>query len=154
MEPTPHEDSQSSCRLKMTFSIYRFGARRRNRATSLTPGFSDNHPFLFVSVAPSENGSLPRNVCSTIAQRQIRPSACHRSSANTIIRKNGQYLSMSMRDNLRTPDDLIVRLARAEDSPCLHELHTQSIRALCAGHYSEEIIDATEQNTGRIPAAH
>ena len=49
-----------------------------------------------------------------------------------------------MRDDLTTPvraDDLRIRMARAEDAPCLHDLHTQSVRALYAGHYSDEMID-------------
>ena len=38
--------------------------------------------------------------------------------------------------------DTVIRPARPEDAPRLHELHTASVRALCAGHYSAEVIDA------------
>ena len=36
---------------------------------------------------------------------------------------------------------IVIRLARAEDAPCLHNLHAASFRGLCTGHYSEEIIE-------------
>ena len=36
----------------------------------------------------------------------------------------------------------VIRAARSEDALRLHELHTASVRALCAGHYSAELIEA------------
>ena len=38
--------------------------------------------------------------------------------------------------------DIVIRPARPEDAPRLHQLHTASVRALCASHYSAEVIDA------------
>ena len=37
---------------------------------------------------------------------------------------------------------MAIRAARAVDAPRLHELHTASVRALCAGHYSADVIEA------------
>jgi putative acetyltransferase len=36
---------------------------------------------------------------------------------------------------------MIIRPAQAQDASRIHDLHTASVRALCAGHYSEEIIE-------------
>jgi putative acetyltransferase len=38
--------------------------------------------------------------------------------------------------------DIVIRPARPEDTPRLHELHSASVRALCSSHYSAEVIDA------------
>ena len=38
--------------------------------------------------------------------------------------------------------DVVIRPARLEDAPRLHELHTASVRALCSSHYSADVIDA------------
>jgi putative acetyltransferase len=38
--------------------------------------------------------------------------------------------------------DIVIRPARLEDAPRLHELHTASVRALCSSHYSADVIDA------------
>jgi hypothetical protein len=35
-----------------------------------------------------------------------------------------------------------MRQGRAPDAPRLHDLHTASVRALCPGHYTSEVIDA------------
>jgi ribosomal protein S18 acetylase RimI-like enzyme len=47
-----------------------------------------------------------------------------------------------------------LRDARRVDAPRIHELHTASVRALCAGHYPQDIIDGWLQNRspqGYIP---
>jgi GNAT superfamily N-acetyltransferase len=36
----------------------------------------------------------------------------------------------------------VIRPARIEDAVQLHELHTVSVRALCSGHYSADVIEA------------
>ena len=41
---------------------------------------------------------------------------------------------------------VIIRQARREDAPRLHELHSAAVRSLCASHYSPEIIDGWLQN--------
>ena len=38
--------------------------------------------------------------------------------------------------------NIVIRPARSEDALRLHELHTTSVRALCAGHYSADVIEA------------
>lgn len=45
------------------------------------------------------------------------------------------------------PSD-VVRPARRDDAARLHELHETSVRALCSGHYSAEIIDGWLANRG------
>ena len=42
--------------------------------------------------------------------------------------------------------NLVIRQARREDASRLHELHTASVRALCARHYSPEVIDGWLRN--------
>ena len=39
------------------------------------------------------------------------------------------------------PSLVTIRQARPEDAPCLHQLHTAAVRALCANHYSVEVLD-------------
>ena len=36
---------------------------------------------------------------------------------------------------------VVIRPARREDAPRLHELHTAAVRSLCAPHYSPEIVE-------------
>jgi GNAT superfamily N-acetyltransferase len=36
----------------------------------------------------------------------------------------------------------VIRPARSEDALRLHQLHTASVRALCVGHYSSDVIEA------------
>src|SRR5690242_14042344 len=50
------------------------------------------------------------------------------------------------------PSSIVIRSARFEDAPRLHELHTASVRALCAGHYSADVIDAWLSN--RAPSGY
>ena len=38
--------------------------------------------------------------------------------------------------------DTVIRPARPEDAPRLHELHAASVRALCSGHYSADVLEA------------
>jgi GNAT superfamily N-acetyltransferase len=46
----------------------------------------------------------------------------------------------------------VIRPARSEDALRLHELHTASVRALCAGHYSADVIEAWLWN--RVPSGY
>ena len=39
------------------------------------------------------------------------------------------------------PSPVKIRQAHSEDAPCLHQLHTAAVRALCANHYSTEVLD-------------
>jgi len=41
-----------------------------------------------------------------------------------------------------SPSDTLIRPAQPQDAARLHELHTASVRALCSGHYSADIIEA------------
>jgi len=41
---------------------------------------------------------------------------------------------------------VVLRQARREDAPRLHELHTAAVRSLCAPYYSPEIIDGWLHN--------
>ena len=59
-----------------------------------------------------------------------------------------------MQATSRTHRDLVIRQAKREDAPRLHELHTASVRTLCALHYSPDIIDGWLQNrsaSGYLP---
>jgi predicted N-acetyltransferase YhbS len=50
--------------------------------------------------------------------------------------------------------DVRIRLATPSDAPRLHELHTASVRRLCAPHYAPEIIDgwlANRRPAGYLP---
>jgi GNAT superfamily N-acetyltransferase len=38
--------------------------------------------------------------------------------------------------------EVVIRSARPDDAPRLHELHTASVRALCSAHYSANVIEA------------
>jgi hypothetical protein len=49
-------------------------------------------------------------------------------------------------------DDLVIRPARADAAPRIHDLHTVSVRALCSDHYAAEVIDGWPAN--RAPAAY
>ena len=42
--------------------------------------------------------------------------------------------------------NFVIRQARPEDAARLHELHTSSVRALCAAHYSPDVIDGWLQS--------
>jgi GNAT superfamily N-acetyltransferase len=44
--------------------------------------------------------------------------------------------------------NLTLRMASFADASRLHELHTMSVRNLCRGHYSAEVIDAWLANRG------
>ena len=37
--------------------------------------------------------------------------------------------------------DFVIRPARPDDAPRLHELHTASVSALCSGHYAADVIE-------------
>ncbi len=50
------------------------------------------------------------------------------------------------------PYDIVIRPARLEDAPRLHELHTASVRVLCSSDYSAQIIEAWLLN--RTPAGY
>jgi len=48
--------------------------------------------------------------------------------------------------------DVVIRPARPDDAPRVHALHTSSVRTLCAGHYSADVIEAWLSN--RTPAGY
>jgi GNAT superfamily N-acetyltransferase len=48
--------------------------------------------------------------------------------------------------------DLVIRRARPDDAPRIHDLHTISVRTLCSGHYTAGVIEGWLLN--RAPAAY
>src|SRR6476619_913554 len=50
------------------------------------------------------------------------------------------------------PLDVVIRPAEPDDAEKIHDLHTASVRGLCSGHYSAEVIDGWLM--GRSPAGY
>ena len=48
--------------------------------------------------------------------------------------------------------DLVIRPARPDDAPRIHDLHTVSVRTLCSGHYAADVIEGWLLN--RTPSAY